>query len=301
MLRLLLLSIFVVTPAMAAGNGVVVSIKPIHSLVASLVEGTAIQPTLLVDGTASLHDFSLKPSQAKALHDAALVVYISDDFEQFLHPLLPALPARKLSLAEVASLTLYPVRVGHGFEAHEHHHEGEEHHTDDERDLHLWMSPANARVMASAIAVVLAEQFPADAATIAANETKLDARLAALDTALRTRMKLLSGKPFAVFHDATQYFDRAYGLDNIGAITVHPGRGLSAKTIRELRGKILGMHAACVFREPQFDGRVVDNIMQGTGANTAVLDAEGAMLAPGAELYFRLMEGIAASMESCLN
>ena len=50
--------------AAAAVPDVVVSIKPLHSLVASLMDGVG-EPTLLVGGGASLHSFSLKPSAGR--------------------------------------------------------------------------------------------------------------------------------------------------------------------------------------------------------------------------------------------
>ena len=57
-----------VSTAQAAPN-VVASIKPVHSLVASVMAGIGT-PHLVLDGGASPHGFSLKPSDAAALSQA---------------------------------------------------------------------------------------------------------------------------------------------------------------------------------------------------------------------------------------
>jgi zinc transport system substrate-binding protein len=44
----------------------------------------------------------------------------------------------------------------------------------------------------------------------------------------------------------------------------------------------------------------VTTVIAGTGARTGVLDPEGAALAPGPELYFQLMNGLAESLVHCL-
>ena len=62
---------------------VVTSIKPIHSLVAGVMQGVA-EPALLVKGAASPHSFNLRPSDARALNQADLVFWVGEDLETFL-------------------------------------------------------------------------------------------------------------------------------------------------------------------------------------------------------------------------
>ena len=114
-------------------------------------------------------------------------------------------------------------------------------------------------------------------------------------------MLKIQGKPFIVFHDASQYFEERYRLTDAGSLTVHPERGISAKRLGEVREKIKNAKAVCVFREPQFDAKIVDNLIEGTGAKSGMLDAEGALLTPGPELYFELMEGLAKGFDDCLS
>ena len=51
---------------------VVASIKPIHSLVATVMLGIG-EPDLIIKGAGSPHTYALKPSQAAALENADLV------------------------------------------------------------------------------------------------------------------------------------------------------------------------------------------------------------------------------------
>ncbi|HVZ90337.1 MAG TPA: hypothetical protein VG843_01710, partial [Rhizomicrobium sp.] len=67
-----------------------------------------------------------------------------------------------------------------------------------------------------------------------------------------------------------------------------------------LRATILDGRAVCVFREPQFSPRLIDSLVEGSRARIGVLDPLGAELEPGARLYPRLLDGLAASLESCL-
>ncbi|MCE2927525.1 MAG: zinc ABC transporter substrate-binding protein [Rickettsiales bacterium] len=307
-MRLLLILpclLFISMPAIA--SGVVVSIKPIHSLVSAVMEGDTEQPQLLLSGKESLHSFSLKPSQVKSLAGADIVFYMSNDFELFMDKAIGNLNAsvQLIQLANTKGLTLLPARMGEGFEAHEHghehhHEEDADHKKDAGHDFHLWMSPANAMIMVQEISAKLSKAYPAKQKLYETNAAKLVTRLETLDQDMMRRMEKLKNKPFIVFHDAYQYFEKRYGLSAAGSLTIHPERGLSARHMTEIREKIKHDGALCVFREPQFDSAIVDNLLAGTKAKSAVLDPEGALIAPGKELYFQLIEGIAGSLESCL-
>ena len=62
---------------------VVASIKPIHSLVSYVMDGVG-KPDVIVDGYNSPHGFSLKPSHAKMIENADLIIWVGEDLEAFL-------------------------------------------------------------------------------------------------------------------------------------------------------------------------------------------------------------------------
>ena len=73
-----------------ADISVVASIKPVHSLVAGVMEGIGT-PNIIVDGAGSPHSYSLKPSQARELQDADAVFWFGHGLETFLEKPIEAL------------------------------------------------------------------------------------------------------------------------------------------------------------------------------------------------------------------
>jgi zinc transport system substrate-binding protein len=281
----------------AAAPDVVVAIKPIHSLVAGVMAGVG-EPALIVSGGVSPHEYALKPSDAARLERADVVFWIGPIFEGFLTKPLAAL-ARKAEIVELdraPGVTLLPAREGGAWEADNHHHAA----SGLEEDGHLWLDPANATAIVRHAVARLSARDPAKAARYAANGAALLERIAALDARLRAKLAPVKAVPFVVFHDAYQYLERRYGLAAIGSITVAPEHVPGAQRLRTIRGKIMALDARCVFSEPPFTPRLVDTVIAGTAARTGALDPEGAALAPGADLYFQLMDGLADGLVRCL-
>ena len=292
--------------ARAEAPEVVASFKPVHSLVAAIMEGVGT-PVLIVKGTASPHSYALTPSDARAIQDARIIFWIGEGMETFLHKAIETLPegARSVELAEVEGLTILPVREGGIWDEHMHEdEEGEEHpegeHDHEPYDGHLWLDPANAKLMAAAIATELSKIDPANAETYRLNERNLEQKLDDLDREIAATLAPVKDTPFIVFHDAYQYFDRHYGLAGVGSITVNPELPPGAKRLSEIRDKIVAQQARCVFREPNFAPSLVDTVVADTDARTGLLDPEGAELDAGPELYFQLMRGIAEALRACL-
>ncbi len=302
--RLLLSALMVLAagPALAQAK-VVASVKPIHSLVAGVMEGVG-EPTLLVKGAASPHTYALKPSDAQALRDAQLVVWVGESLESFLEKPLQTLgkSAKVVELLDEPGIKVLPVREGAMWGGHDHGHDhakGHAHgHAGD--DGHVWLSPANARAIVEVTAARLAEVDPANAARYRANAERVAARIDALDREMREALEPVRERPFVVFHDAYRYLEESYGLNAVGAISVNPERPPSAKRLRELRATLAKRGAACVFAEPQFEPSLVRTVVEGTTARTGTLDPEGAAIPDGPDLYFTLLRANAKALSDCL-
>lgn len=296
-------------PAFAEPN-VVVTTKPIHALASSVMAGVG-QPKLIVDGAASPHTFTLKPSAARAINAADIFIRVSDQLEPFTRKVVKSLPksVTLITLADAPGLTLLDQRQGGAFEQHEHGDEHDHSHSHSEvagdhagaaKDGHIWLDPANAKVIVETIAAALSKKDPQSAAAYQANaestRAKIDAMTAEIDAALAS----VKGKPFIIFHDATQYFERRFGVVAAGSITVSPDLQPSAKRLTQVRKKIEELGAACVFAEPGFKPKLVAAVTEGTTSRSGALDAEGALLSPGPGLYFDLMRGLANNLSACL-
>lgn len=315
-------------PAAAAPAGeprVAATIKPVHSLIAAIMEG-ASSPKLLLSGAVSAHVYSLKPSDARMLHEADFVVRVGDNYEVFLNKSLKALSkkTRVIALDEIQGLTLLRAREGGDFEAHTHghthghghghgHSHGHDHshdhgkaktaakgHSHGGHDAHLWLDPGNAQIAAGYLAAELARAMPQHAELFKANVEKLKARLAALDQELAETLAPVRSKPYVVFHDAYQYFERRYGLQPIGSITLSPERQPGARHVASIRKKLKRLKAACVFAEPQFEPKLVATLIEGTDAKPGILDPIGADIKEGPEAYFELLRRLGSSLKTCL-
>lgn len=298
-----------------AAPSVVASIGPVHALVAGVMEGVGA-PFLLIRGAASPHAYSLKPSEARAVAEAERLFWIGPPIESFLPRVIEGLaPGTSVALAESAGLTLLLPRDAGPWRAPAHddsehreheqeHHDDHAHHGhahDDAYDGHVWLDPANAARMAAAIAEELRAVDPANGPRYRANAAALEARLEALDRALRAALEPVRAVPYVVFHDAYHYFEARYDTNAVGAIVVNPERPPSARRLADIRARIVESGARCVFAEPQFPPRVVAAVVEGTEARSAVLDPLGAGLEPGADAYFSLMRALADSLVRCLS
>jgi zinc transport system substrate-binding protein len=251
---------------------------------------------------------SLKPSDARALQAAQVVVWVGEGLEAFLEAPLETLAgeAAVVELAEAPGLTRLPYREGGAWE--EHTEEAEESHEDghdDEHghegiDMHLWLDPANAKVMVAAIAAALTAADPDNAALYQANAEGTALKLDALTQEIAADLAPVKDVPFVVFHDAFQYLDTAFGLNNVGSITVNPEQPPGAARLAEIHATIAATGARCVFAEPQFEPRLVQVVIEGTAAKTATLDPLGAAIPDGPDLYFTLMRENAAALKACL-
>lgn len=325
-----LLPMLLAAPAPAAtAPVVVVTSKPVHSLVASVMAGVGT-PSLLVEGNASPHTYQLRPSQARELQRAELFVRVGGSVEPFSNDLIRVLPARAkvLTLDDAAGVATLALRTGAAFapagETHQHYHDADEarEHDDPEhehehehdhvlgehahalqdgaRDGHIWLDPANAKAIVADVAAVLADIDAANADRYRANAGELEQRLDRLAHELANELAPVKAKPFVVLHDATQYFERSFALTAVGAIQLSPAIQPGAKRLAAVRARIRELGAVCVFSEPWSRSHIVETAVEGTGAKTGTIDPEAIALAPGPDLYFTLMHELASSMRRCL-
>lgn len=287
-----------------AQPSVVVTIAPIHSLVAGVMRGVG-EPKLLVRATASPHTFALRPSDAAVLADADIVIRVSEALEPFTRRLMPTLPraVEAVTLVDSPGLVLHPVRSGDGFEAHDHgHRRGKGRGHDHARDVdgHIWLDPANAKAIVEAVVAALSRKVPEHAARFRSNGEDLRRRLDALSLELEASLAPVKGRPYVVLHDAYQYLERRYGLTPVGSITISPEIPPSARRLNALRNTVRRTGAVCMMSEPQIDNRLIGSIADGVAVRMGVLDPLGASLSPGPDLYFELMRNLAGALSECL-
>ncbi len=345
---LLIGTVLATTPLQAEPRSVVASILPIHSLVAGLVDGIH-HAEVLLPASASPPGYAMRPSEARLLQEADLLVWVGPDLETFLERSLsePRAGRTVISLMEDLSLELLPTREGGVWEEHGHDHghghaqghdhdhghnhehdQGHEHghdqgHDHDQghehghdqghehaqkqdrddngnQDAHVWLSPENARNIATGLTERLVRWDPANAAAFQRNRDDLLARIDALDGQLRQQLAPVRDRPFIVFHDAYQYFERHYGLNAAGSITIDPARSPGVRRIQELRNRLDQDDVACLFTEPQFRPALAQTLVEGHETRLGELDPMGSELEAGPDAWFQLMQNMADGITDCL-
>ena len=130
----LFLSIFSFNTILSADVKVVTSIKPIHSLATYVMDGIG-KPDVIVDGYNSPHGFSLKPSHAKMIENADLIIWVGEDLEAFLEKPLDSIAkkASKVELMDLKGIKKLKFREKNIFEGHDDH--GHKEHS-DKKDKH---------------------------------------------------------------------------------------------------------------------------------------------------------------------
>ena len=317
------------TPANAELK-VVTSIKPIHSLASYLMDGIG-KPELIVDGYASPHGFSMKPSHAKMLQNADLIFWIGEDLEGFLEKPLKSIAkkAEKIELIEIKGLNVLKFRERNIFDEHDDHddhddhgkkeddhddhdhdehakkeehddhddHDGHEGHAHGEYDPHIWLDPMNAKVILNEMVEHLIENDPTNEAKYKSN---LDKALKDIDTlTIEVISDLSISVSSIVFHDAYQYFEKRFNVNILGAFTVNTDVMPGAEQLAEIREIIEHDKVACVFSEPQFNPDIINAVAKDMKIKTGVLDPLGATLDSGKDLYFKLIRNMSASFKGC--
>ena len=318
------------TPANAELK-VVTSIKPIHSLASYLMDGIG-KPELIVDGYASPHGFSMKPSHAKMLQNADLIFWAGEDLENFLEKPLKSIAkkAEKIELIEIKGLNVLKFREKNIFDEHDHddhahddhgkkeddhddhdhddhgkkeehddhdEHDGHEGHAHGEFDPHIWLDTMNAKAMLNEMAEHLIENDPKNEAKYKSN---LDKALKDIDKlTIEVMTELNNSVSSIVFHDAYQYFEKRFNVNVLGAFTVNTDVMPGAEQLAEIREIIEHDKVACVFSEPQFNPDIINAVAKDMKIKTGVLDPLGATLDSGKDLYFKLIRNMSASFKGC--
>jgi zinc transport system substrate-binding protein len=311
----LLILVFAVFSLISSANSevkVVTSIKPIHSLVSYVMDGIG-KPDLIVDGYNSPHSFSLKPSHAKMLENADLVIWIGEDLEAFLEKPLDTIAkkAKNIEVMDLKEIQKLEFREKNIFENHDDHKEKDDHkghddhkekddhkeHAHGKYDPHVWLDPINAKVI---IKEITKQLVLLDSKNSSAYKSNYKKALTDIDKLTQNIKKDLNKDlRFVVFHDAYQYFEKRFGIQVLGALTVNTDVMPGAEQLSEIREVIEHEKVNCLFSEPQFNPAIIESIAKDTNVKIGILDPLGVSLDKGKNLYFDLIKNISNSFKGC--
>lgn len=289
---------------------VVVSIKPVHSLLSHITAGTE-EPALLIDSPQSAHHFQLRPSQKRLLDQADLFIYSSDAIEGFVDNLKSTSGELEfIELAMIPDLKKLPIRrFNSPLHNDEDSHNEEDRQSDGDHahghqadfDGHIWLSIDNAKVIATYLTQRLSKLSPSHSEQYQLN---LETLVKRLDKLKQNNQQLLANQkqqPFLVYHDAFQYFEQENQLQGAHFVTTSPEHKPGIKRVRELRKLIQQKQINCVFYEPPNIPPLIKVLSEGNLIKPAQLDPGGLLIPAGKQHYFDLLSQTAQTISKCLN
>ena len=274
---------------------VVVSIKPIHSIVSALMEGVS-RPQLLLESSDSAHTFHLKPSQLNLLSNADLVITIGDGFETGLKKTLRNIKVGShIIVSEIDGLHLFYFRNPDTNEM-----DKNEEHEHADNDLHLWLDIDNMQKTAQYINEQLIKIDPNNSNTYETNLVKIHSRLNKLKSELQQQIAPFRSERFAIFSDTLQYFEKSFQFQKPVIITPYHGARLSIHRTLEARKKMKDLKIKCLLYGPESTSKKVNVLSEGLPIKALRIDILGAKLNAGSDQYFNLMKGLSSQMVECL-
>ena len=294
-------------------TGVISTIQPINSLVSAVIGNTGKSITI-IPSEQSPHDFKLKPSDVKVLQNGNIIFYVSNHLESSVTKVFKNLPKniKLINLMEESGINHLAIRDNAAWERHDHHGDdhddhdkhGKKHddHDDHEKedDVHIWLSPDNAIKIVQKVNKVLSLYFPENSKIYNDNTTKFIDKIRNLKMELIKELSPIKNKPYIVFHDAYQYFEKTFELNAVGSIALEGDIASSPKQISFIKDKIIKSKASCVFQEPQFDSKLVKIVVEGTNAKTGTLDPHGVNITGNKDFYLQILTNMAKSLKECL-
>ena len=287
----------------AKHNEVVVSIKPLHSLVCALTKGVTA-PVLLLDGYFSPHHVQLVPSQVQSMQKAKTVIWVGPAYEQPLYKHVKSLKGSVLTIQDSSLLKLKHLRSGTFWDQnaccdhhHEHDHDHDHHHEANQDkttiDGHIWLDSLMMIQVVDVVLQHLKALYPTHQEVLEQNARSYKKRLKILHKKLLKQMKPYKGMTYIIQHDGNQYFDTAYGVQTIATISIDPGVPPSAGHMLKIRQAISRgeIHPKCLYAERQMDGALAKSYANTLKLSFAVLDYLGADIPAGEDAYETLMQG----------
>jgi len=303
-------------------KGVITTIQPINALVNAVIGNTG-GSTSLIPSEVSPHEFKLKPSDVKSLQNGNIIFYISSHLESSITKVFKNLPKniKIVNLMEETGVNHLAIRDNEEWERHDHHDDHDKHakkddhhddhdkhakkddHHDDhekEDDVHIWLDPDNAIKIIQKVNKELSLLFPENSQIYNKNATDIINKITELKREIKEELLSIKDKPYIVFHDAYQYFEKVFGLNAVGSIALEDDVATSPKQISYIRNKIIKSNVSCVFQEPQFDSKLVKTVVEGTDAKIGTLDPLGVDIANKKDFYLQLLRNMSKSLKECL-
>jgi len=276
-----------------AAPKVLTSIKPLQLIAAAIQDGISTPQNLLPAG-ASVHSYSLRPSDLQAINEADLLYWIGEDLESFLSKAISNRAKKSVALQHLPDMNLrYFTNLSLSNEQDAAHQNGM-------LDAHLWLSIANAKVIARQMTQDLSKIDPLNNDIYQANLAKFTAQMDDLPKQIQTKLQNVKKQPFFVFHATFNYFIADFELQQKGVLSLASGVNIGAKHLAALKARLHQSKTKCVFYEPPSPPKLGQTLTADLPLKLAQLDALGSAIELNASGYADLLLSLADDLRTCL-
>ena len=246
-----------------------VSGLPPVAWIAQEIGGKHITSVSLLPEGRSPHDYAPGPSVLKKAAAAKLYFSSGMPFEKSAEK---ALRCETIDITSNISRIMFDVSGN----AHDHHSCGHQHAdgtscSSDGSDPHVWLSCANACIIAENISAALSKAFPEHKEEFAKNLAAFKNRFESLRKEIAGRLAPYSGRTFFVYHPAFGYFADEFELKQ-SPIELG-GREVSAARLAEVIKQAKAENAKVIFTQKQFNPRNSMVLAKETGGKCVGMDA----------------------------
>ena len=132
---------------------------------------------------------------------------------------------------------------------------------------HLWMDPVLAQAYVGKIRDALVQIDPAHKVDYERNARAYNARLSALQHWISGQITTIPPQQRAmiIFHNAFDYYDRRFGIQNVGVIELSPGQDPNPAYISQLVDLARSHHVRAVFSEPEYSPKLAQTLAKSAG------------------------------------
>ncbi len=266
---------------------VLATIKPIHSLVLSVTDGILEPASLLSYNSHSVHDYSLKPSDIIKLESSNIIFYVNDELETFIQ----TFAKKNKKLVNLSSTIPLLSTRPHSFSKRNTH-------THSEKDLHIWLSPENAKLMILFISETLSKIDNENSHRYNHNAIKAINEIDQGVKKIAQELDDFKNKKYIVTHDAYQYFEKYFGLRSPSIIlSIEEDSYLGMKSLMKLKKIMKKENIKCIISHSQEDSINPKNFSKDT--KMKMLDPIGSNTELGQNAYLVLISKIAKNFKSC--
>ncbi|HEX8966458.1 MAG TPA: metal ABC transporter substrate-binding protein [Chloroflexota bacterium] len=237
---------------------VVTTVAPHADLIREIAGSRVDLVQLIPDGTDS-HTFEPRPSDARYLQEADLIV---------LNGLHLETPTQRMADANKKLDTAYLMLGDSTIGPSEYIFDFSFPASQGDPNPHLWLNVAYARNYAQLITTQLVQMDPDNADYYQANFATLASRMDQLDQAIFAAVEALppNNRKLLTYHDSWAYFGRRYGMEVIGAIQPSDFSEPSPREVAALIDQVRAYNLPAIFGSEVYPSKVLEVIGSETGA-----------------------------------